>query len=172
MRQLIFLLFLIPFINADLAAQKPPETVSEYEKAYQRRIRREMISGVYIPKDIGNAFAELNRLTDKESRAKFKSMPEALAAQKLHFSLGRWLIVNWGFYEGSRFTVWLNQVGLFHPDDMARFVIITYHRNLNRNSLEVKALVEHLLENRKKIEAEKKQKSPKTILSEETRKRQ
>jgi len=172
MRQIIFLLLFIPFLHSDLAAQKPPETADEYEKAYQRRIRRDMIRGVYIPKDIGNAFAELNRLTDKESRTKFKKMPEGLAAEKLHFSLGRWLIVNWGFYEGSRFTVWLNQVGLFHPDDMARFVIITYHRNLNRNSLDVKALVEQLLENRKKIEEEKKEKSPKTILSEETRKRQ
>ena len=172
MRQILFFLLFIPFLTTDVAAQKPPETLDEYEKAYQRRIRQEAIRGVYIPKDIGDAFAQLNRLTDKESRAKFKDIPEALAAQKLHFSLGRWLIVNWGFYEGSRFTVWLNQVGLFHPDDMARFVILTYHRNLNRNPLEVKALVEQLLAARKQTEEEQKKKSSKTIISEETRKRQ
>lgn len=172
MRQILFLLLLLPFFTFDLAAQKPPETADEYEKAYQRRIRQELIRGVYIPKDIGDAFAQLNRLTDKESRAKFKSIPENIAVRKLHFSLGRWLIVNWGFYEGSRLTVWLNQVGLFHPDDMARFVITTYHRNLNRKSLDVKELVEQLLDARAKMEEEQKKKSSKTILSEETRKRQ
>lgn len=172
MRQILFLLLFIPLLSVDLGAQKPPETASEYEKAYQRRIRRELINGVYIPKDIGDAFTELNRLTDKESRAKFKGIPETLAAQKLHFSLGRWMIVNWGFYEGSRLTVWLNQVGLFHPDDMARFIIITYHRNLQRNPLEVKTLVAEILAVRQRMEEARKKKAPKTILSEETRKRQ
>jgi len=172
MRQLLFLFLLVPLLSTDLFAQKPPETVDEFEKAHQRRIRREMIRGVYIPRDIGDTFVELNRLTDKESRKKFKTMPEQLAAQKLHFSLGRWIIVNWSFYEGSRLTVWLNKAGLFHPDDMARFIIIMYHRNQNKQPLEAKALVEQLLEVRKKLEEEQKKQSPKTILSEETRKRQ
>lgn len=172
MQHLLFIFFILSFLPLDVMAQKPPETQAEYEKAYKRRIRQEMIRGVYIPKDIGEAFVELNRLTDKESRAKFKTIPEEIAAQKLHFSLGRWLIVNWGFYEGSRLSVYLNKIGLFHPDDLARFVIITYHRNLNRDPLEVKALVQQLLEARAQLEEEQKKKAPKTILSEEKRKRQ
>lgn len=172
MRYLFFTIFSFFFLSPDTIAQKPPETEAEYEKAYKRRIRQEMIRGVYIPKDIGEAFIELNRLVDKESRKKFKDIPEALAAQKLHFSFGRWLIKNWGFYEGSRLSVFLNKTGLFHPDDLARFIIITYHRNLNKNPLEVEALVKQLQETRKKLEEENKKKAPKTILFEEKRKRQ
>lgn len=151
--------------------QKPPATLDEHEKAYQRRITREFLHGVYIPKDLADAFIQLNKLTDKESKASFKGIPEDMAAAKLHFSFGRWIIHNWGFYEGSRFSNYLNRVGLFHPDDMARFVMITYHRNLRKSSLEVKSLVEEITAARQKHEAEKKKKSKKTILEETTRKR-
>lgn len=154
-------------------AQRPPANVGEYENTYKWRVRREMIRGVYIPKDIGDAFAELNRLTDKESRIKFKNIPEEIAVRKLHFSLGRWIIVNWGFYEGSRLTLWFNeQLSLFHPDDIARFIMTTYHRNLNKKPLEAKITVEKILSDRKKKEEERKKRTKRTIISEETRKRQ
>ena len=172
MRHLFFLFFILCFSASEVAAQKPPETATEYERAYQQRIQREMINGVYIPKDMSEAFVELNRLVDEESRNKFKAIPETVAAEKLHFSFGRWLIKNWSFYEGSRLSVYLNQIGLFHPDDLARFVVITYHRNLNREPLEVKALVEQLQEARQQLEATRRQNAPKTIISEEKRKRQ
>lgn len=62
---------------------------------------------------------------------------------------------NWSFYEGSRLTVFLNGLGLYHPDDMARFIIITYHRSINRNPLEVKALITNLQEKRKATDQER-----------------
>lgn len=170
-KQLLIFICLLAFASLSFG-QKPPTNDAEFEKAYKRRISKEFLYGVYIPKDIGDAFVQLNRLADKESIKTFKTADERIAAKRLHFGLGRWIIHNWGFYGGSRFSVYLNRIGLHHPDDMAQFVIITYHRNLNRNPLDVKNLVVEIYEARKKMEEDKKEKGKKTILHEETRKRQ
>ena len=152
----VFLIALF-FVASSLDAQRPlPETDDEYEKIYQRRIQKEMLYGVYIPKDLGDAFGQLNRLIDKETQAKFKSLPEGIAAQKLHFSFGRWMMHNWGFYGGSRLSHYLRGIGLSYPDDMAYFLIVTYHRNLNRNKLAVKELLASIQEKRAAKEKDRK----------------
>ncbi len=168
MRGLLFLILLLQTITG-IAQQKPPETDDEYEAAYERRIQQEYLYNVYIPADLAEAFIELNKRIDQPSKDKFKSHPEEEAARKLHFSLGRWIIHNWGFYEGSRLSHYLKGLGLHHPDDMARFIMITYHRNLNRKSLDVKPLIEKLVEGRKKEEEARKQEGE--VIYEETRKR-
>ncbi|HMN88766.1 MAG TPA: hypothetical protein PKD70_04605 [Saprospiraceae bacterium] len=129
---------------------QPPSSKEAFEKAYKERIKKEYLDGVYIPADLGDAFVRLNKLIDKDSKEKFKNASEEDAARKLHFSLGRWIIHNWGFYGGSRLSHYLRELGITHPDDMAQFIVVTYHRNLNRRELEVKALVEHYKEMRKK----------------------
>ena len=151
-------------------AQNPPTTEDEFEKQYQKRIKKESINGVYIPKDLADCFIQLNQLTDKDSKIKFKNMSEEDAATKLHFSLGRWMIYNWGFYEGSRLSYYLKNLGISHPDDMAQFIIITYHRNLNKSKLEVKDLLDHY--QMKQENLKKKRLEQGEIIHEETRKRQ
>ncbi len=132
-----------------ISAQKPAETEAEFDKAYAWRIKQEVLDGIYIPKDLTDAFIQLTKLTEKTSRDKFKQTPEDVAARKLFFSLGRWMIVNWSFYEGSRLSEFLRTLGLHHPEDMARFIMITWHRSLNQGSLDVKNLVEQLEAKRK-----------------------
>ena len=153
--------------TALLLGQKPADTKAEYEAAYQKRIQKAYLNEVYIPADMAEAFAEFNRLIDQDSKNKFKSVPEDIAARKLHFSFGRWMIVNWSFYEGSRFSHYLKKVGVTHPDDMARFVIIAYHRYLNKKPLGVKEQVALYQEKRKaELEARK---SRGTVIHSETR---
>ena len=150
-----------------LFGQKPADTKAQYEAAYKKRIQKTYLNEVYIPADMAEAFAEFNRLIDKDSKKKFKSVPEDIAARKLHFSFGRWMTVNWSFYEGSRFSHYLKQVGVTHPDDMANFVIISYHRYLNKKPLAVKEQVAFYKEKRKaELEARKAQG---TVIHSETR---
>ena len=125
------------------------------EERYEWRLKQEKLYGIYIPRDLTDAFVELNKRIDAESKAKFKNAPEDLVAKKLHFSLGRWMMVNWGFYEGSRLTAFLNKLDIHHPDDMARFLIITFHRSINRTPLEVKSLVEDLKVKRSELEQDR-----------------
>lgn len=127
-----------------LWAQRPPETEKEYDKIYKLRIQQERIDGVYIPANLSDAFVQLHQLIDKDSKAKFKDMEEDAAVSKLHFSLGRWMIINWGFYQGSRLSHSLKNKGLHHPDDMAHFIIRSYHRSLNKQSINAKELIEEL----------------------------
>jgi len=166
----IILSFLVLNYAVSVMAQDPPATEDEFEKAYQKRITREYVNGVYIPKDLADCFIQLNKLTDDESKIKFKKMSEEDAAKKLHFSLVRWMIYNWAFYEGSRLSYYLKNLGISHPDDMAQFIILTYHRNLNKNKLEVKALLELFAE--KKENEKKKRLEEGEVIHEEKRKRE
>lgn len=161
------LIFALALGSLALSAQKPPESLEEYEKAYEYRIRQEYLYGVYIPKDLTDAFIQLNKLIDEPSKQKFKSIDEEEATRKLFFSLGRWISHNWGFYGGSRLSHFLKGLGLSHPDDMASFVIITYHRNLNRKPLEVRPLVEKFKAERLKEQEERRKQGD--VIFEETR---
>lgn len=142
--------------------------IENHNSTYQKRIQKERLYGVYIPKDLGDSFAQLNKLISKESKAKFKKAKEEIAIKKLHFSFGRWMIYNWGFYEGSRFSHYLRKLGIYDPDDMARFVMTTYHRNLNKKPLSVKQLIEEIQAKRLRIK-EKRQREG-TVISKTVRK--
>ncbi len=123
-----------------LCAQKE-QPKDPYQEKYEWRLRQEVLYGSYIPKDVNEVFVELNKKMDQASKNKFKSMPEAVAATKLFFSLGRWMTHNWGLYEGSRLSKYMQDMGVFHPDDMVRFLIIAYHRSINQKPLEIKSLL-------------------------------
>jgi len=169
MKYFLLLLSFCCFSQIGTAQGNAEKAAEQFQKEYEKRITKERLYGVYIPKDLADAFGQLNRLTAESSRQSFKSAPEAVAAKKLHFSLGRWITHNWGFYGGSRLSHYIKEVGITHPDDQARFVIVSYHRYLNKKPLEVKAQVDAVLERQKKeIEARNKKR---VILHTETRKR-
>ncbi len=113
-----------------------PSTPEEIEKQYKRNIKKSIINGVYIPTDIDDAMKELEKLSPAESLRVFKNAPEDKVARKLHFGLGRWMIYNWNFYYGSRLEHYLKKLGVEHPDDMADFLIISFHRYLNGKELD------------------------------------
>jgi hypothetical protein len=151
MKQLLFLFTTFCFASS-LFAQ--PDSLNAEER-YQWRLKQPKLNGVYIPKDLNDAFQELNRLIEAPSKQKFKTASEEVVKHKLHFTLGQWMMVNWGFYEGSRLTAFLNQLGIYHPDDMARFMIVSYHRSLNRTALEVRNLVAELSTKRDSMRRER-----------------
>ena len=135
-----------------------------FNRQYKERIKQEVLNGVYIPVDLEDAMRELQRLTDADMIEKFKNAPEDTIATKLHFSLGRWIIVNWGFYEGSRLSHLLREGGLSFPDDMARLIIVSWHRKLNDRPMEIQKQISAFQEKRRQeaIEREKRKKVIKT----------
>ena len=172
MKKYTTLLSLAMLMATGLSAQqlgKPAETESEFDKAYAWRIRQENLDGVYIPKDLTEAFLELNRLTEKSSREKYRNAPEEEATHRLFFSLGRWIILNWGFYGGSRLSHYLRSAGVTYPDDMADFLILSYHKTLNGQSINIRELATAFRERRKKEFQEEKKEGQ--VISEETKKK-
>lgn len=126
-------------------AQPWKDTSDVKEHAYLQRISASTLHGVYIPKDLTDAFAQLNELMVPETRQRFKGMSEE-ELPKMNTTLGNWIRVNWGFYEGSRITAYLNRYNVSWPEDMSELIIITYHRYLNNKPLDMKALVDHYSE--------------------------
>ena len=135
-------------------AVKGSDVQVEYQAQYDKNIKLSKVNGVYIPRDLNDAFKRLSRLSPPESRNKFKDAEEDMVCKKLHFGLGKWMMVNWSFYAGSRFSHILKEKGILHPDDMAQFVLHTYHRFLNDLPLEEEAMVKKLANLRKNIARE------------------
>jgi len=159
---------LMSFAPLSAQIEKPVETDAEFERNYAWRIQQERLDGVFIPKDLVNSFEELNRLMDATSKQKFKEASEEEAVRKLYFSLGRWITQKWGFYEGSRFSHYLRNIGVYHPEDMAQLVIVSYHRFLNKVPLELKARIQTIQETRKQENEARLKKG--TVISEERKK--
>jgi hypothetical protein len=148
----------------------PANDEKEFEKQYQERIKKDKLNNVYIPKNLDDAMLQLDKIISAESQAKIKNIPEDSVCQALHNRLGQWIILNWGFYGGSRLSHYLRSAGVTYPDDMADFLILAYHRRLNGKTLTIKELAIYFRDKRKKeFEAEKKQGK---VIHEETRKKE
>ena len=140
---------------------------AEFDSAYALRIQMEEIDGVYIPANLGDAFDELQRLSTPADLEKFKLADEQTVRDKLHFGLGRWMIYNWGFYQGSRLSHYLKELGLEHPDDMAKFLLVSFHRHLNDQPLNIEEQIDYYakLREQERLDREK----SKELIHQETR---
>lgn len=164
----IILSILITFVASSFSyAQSPnvdpqdtiPVSLFEkrYNEKYERNIKKSRINGVYIPKDLDQAYQELLALSSNESIDKFKNAEKEFVVSRLHYGLGRWMILNWNFYDGSRYSHYLTELGLSHPDDMARFTLLTFHDYVNGVESDINGTVEKLVSERKeRFEADRK----------------
>ncbi len=133
----ILLLLILIFAGCSLHSQELSEEEIEYNKIYNERIQLSRIDGVYIPENLDDAFEELKRLSGPQSLMKFQKAEEAVVAAKLKGGLGRWMIINWGFYQGSRLSHHIKTLGVHHPEDMSQFMLVSFHRHLNESALNV-----------------------------------
>jgi len=161
--------YLNAFCQTSQEETGPPSTEAEFEQQYQERIRKEVLNGVYIPKNLEDAMLELDKRVSEEARLKYKALPEDSVCAVMHNRLGQWMILNWGFYGGSRLSNYLRSAGITFPDDMADFLILAYHRKQNAKPIGIKELATAFHERRKKEYQEKMKKG--TIIHEEVRKR-
>lgn len=129
----------VAFLLPNSAVSQVDSFEQAFNERYEHNIQLERIRGVYIPVDMKDAFVELERLSEPQAVLKFKQASEDMVSRKLHFGLGRWMVTNWNFYNGSRFSHYLKEMGVSHPDDMAQFTIVSWHRHLNGKELGLEA---------------------------------
>ncbi len=163
-----FFLFAL-FVRPAMAQEGPASSEAEYQRIYNERIKKDKLDGVYIPKNLDDALLQLDKLTSPESRDKFKSIPEDSVCYIMHNRLGQWIILNWGFYGGSRLSHYLKSAGITYPDDMADFLILAYSRKLNGKPVNIKELATNFREKRKKEYEKSKQQGK--VIKEEKRKK-
>lgn len=130
-------LLIFGFAITTCLASSQTESEKEYLEAYNKRILQSRIDGVYIPVDIDDAFTELKNLSEPEGLQKFKLTPEDIVDSRLQGGIGRWMIINWGFYDGSRLSHHLKSLGVHHPEDMAGLLLVSFHRHLNALELNI-----------------------------------
>lgn len=152
MKDLLFsLLLMIPYLSS--TAQIDNDSLRQ--AVYQENILKESINGVYIPQDIDDVFVELDKLSSPDSKQKIKEGQEDIVTERLSRGLGKWMIVHWNFYEGSRISHHLRVTGVSHPDDMASFLIISYYRYLNNLPLDIDRRAAQIKERRIKEQQER-----------------
>ena len=144
------ILSFLMFFALKTKAQDLPSNEEEYDSIYAINIQLSKINGVYIPKDIEDAHRRILDLSPASSIKKFLAEEEKEVCAKLHFGIGRWMIINWNFYDGSRISHYLKTKGLSHPDDMAQYLLRTLHRKMNKKELDEVSIIEELLVERKK----------------------
>jgi hypothetical protein len=170
LKQFFLLLLCAVCCSAPLHAQEgPASTEAEFEKQYQERIKKDKLGNMYIPKNLDDATLQLDKLISEESKLKIKAIPEDSVCQQMHNRLGQWMILNWGFYGGSRISHYLRSAGITFPDDQADFLLLAFHRKLNGKPYNIKELATNFRQKRKE-EWEKEQKSRK-IIHEEVKKK-
>ena len=146
---LIFLLLALasPWLYGQ-EPEGPANTLEELQARYESRIGLTHINEVYIPMDVDDAMRELDRITSESAKESYKNATEELILEKLFFKLGKWMIINWGFEEGSRLAHEMRKTGIYHPDDMAKVLMVCYYRHLNElprdYDLEVKKIKERI----------------------------
>ncbi len=155
MKATFFFVFVIG-LPLSIVAQIVDSFAIAFEQQYAINIMKEEINGVYIPVDVADALLELDRFGTDESRNKIRQGEEEIVATRLSRGLGKWMIVNWNFEEGSRLSHHLKKMGVSHPDDMALFLVVSYYRYLKGVDLELTKRAEEQRKNREKIYRESK----------------
>jgi hypothetical protein len=111
------------------------------DSIYQARVKLAEIEGVYIPKDLYDCFAQLDKLMDEEVKAQFIGFADTEVDARTHLSLGKWIEHKWSLVEGSRLSAYFNKLGVPHPDYMVSIILVSYHRHLNKKDLDLKGQV-------------------------------
>lgn len=149
-KNVVFLILGFSFFLINVKAQEFASSEAEYDSIYSKNITKSKLNGVYIPKDIADAHKRILKLTPAKDIKRFIAQPEEEVCRKLHLGIGRWMIVNWNFYDGSRLSHHLKELGLSDPDDMANFLLRTLHRHMNKVEPNHETLIEELVVARKK----------------------
>ncbi len=143
-------LTLVAFLLTASVILSQKDYEAEYMDRYNKNIQLEYINEVYIPSDVMDALAQIDALSNEAGRKRLLEAPEDLAAERLVLGLGKWMIVNWNFYEGSRLSHHLKTYGVTFPEDMAKFLIVSYHRHLRGVPLDLEQRGQTFYDLRKK----------------------
>lgn len=117
--------------NDQLARQEKRQEQIEERREFEKRLTLESIEGVYIPKDLGECFVELDKLLSEVDKKEMQALARRDDMIAYHHGLGTWLRNNWGLWGGSRLQKYFRDRGVNHPDEMSGVVLDYYYDWLN-----------------------------------------
>ena len=120
MKTIIFILI--------LGTQMPPSFgQGKSGKMMQTKVPADTI---YIPADLNECIAQLDKMFDDSSKIKINAMTEDEFSARVHLNFGMWMRNNWGLWKGSKLSRFFHDKGIYHPDDMSGIIVDSYYRYL------------------------------------------
>lgn len=98
---------------------------------YLKKMDKDTIDGVYIPKNIEDCFNSLNKVLKNTDIKSIKSLSNREETIIHHHGLGQWIRNNWGLWSGSRLQKYLMDRNLTEPDGMSSKILEFYYDWLN-----------------------------------------
>lgn len=117
--------------NKEEAEREKQQEVILEEEAYKKRIVADSINRIYIPKNLEECFAELNKILKPKDIEAIKNLKDRNGTILYHHGFGTWLRNNWGLVGGSRLQQYLSKKGISYPDSMSSTILIYYYDWLN-----------------------------------------
>jgi len=114
-----------------IARKEKQELLKRQRESLEKRMTAEKIDDVYIPKDLGECFVELDRLLKEVDKKEMQALPKKEDMIQYHHGLGTWIRNNWGLWGGSRLQKYFTDKGITHPDNMSGIILEFYHDWLN-----------------------------------------
>lgn len=105
----------------------------------------------YIPADLDDAYRELQKMMHPSFVEEFKETPEKLLP-RYHRGLGRWIRTYWGLWKGSRLSEYFNELGITHSDDMSAIILMSFHRSLRNEPIQLDQQIQYYQAYWKKME--------------------
>lgn len=112
------------FLNSKIISVVISEPDSILENNY---IHYEYIDGTYIPKNLEETFAELEKLLKKNDKKEILKISEQDFLSSQHFALGLYIRNEWGLWKKSRLYNYFIEKNLFHPDDISTVILKHYY---------------------------------------------
>lgn len=104
------------------------------------------IDGIYIPKNLEECFAEIDKLWSDSIKQYVISITLEEFKSRAHMSTGLWIRNNWGLWAGSRLSLFFYKKGISHPDDMSGIILTSYYRKLKNERIRLRKQIKHYQE--------------------------
>jgi hypothetical protein len=116
------------FRNRDVRAARRERQaeILEEQREIERRQTLDVINGVYIPRDLGDCFSELDKRLAEVDKNEMRAKASHGDMIEYHMGLGMWLRNNWGLWGGSRLQKYFTDRGIKHPDNMSGLILDYY----------------------------------------------
>jgi len=102
------------------------------------------------PKDLNEAIIKLDHAYSDKTKKEIFDMSESEYLTKSQFSSRLWIRYNWGLWHGTKLSVYFNDLGIYHPNDMTAIIIRCYYRHLHHKDYELEKLIKYYQNRRKK----------------------
>ena len=116
-------------------------TFSSLSYAQQKETNK-TVYDIPIPKTIEKCFEILDKTMSNDEIQLVKTLPEDSIYFHKEFQYGTDFFHAWKIYDGSKLTKYFNKKGLYGSNEIYETILISYHRYLNQENINLEELID------------------------------